>query len=551
MRLLCTILCSFLVQFLWAQACLLPESMNTLKPERCGIRYVKALEDRIEVILEFDKRARVITPIDPGNAKGKPITLRGIYRLMYDKDGILLTEERSYVRTADIPEKSMFFGVNAQRGNLLESDPVMISVQEYDDIPWVGIKKELSKKVEEKFVKQFFESSLNVSKSKQLVDLQITKFVKKPGYKSGNFDPYETEISLEYYDSSTKKAYWTSIYPPVTDDAEGYTLALLNRFDRQLGKEISHKNLRLSSFDSTGVDTNRYDFNFNQPMKVIYSDEEYVEHEGGAEELKTKTLVFTPPRSAQSKLIQYEYYQFDKKAQLVNQSSILAKEEVFDHNNYFMNDSGTIYLSNNDHNITSLFVDHHGKYNISSTHEKLPELKRLMINRTNHLGVNAVSLTLHGQPKVFNDKSILMIYRVEENVGVRGVEVGTAAATMICHGLAVVHLSEDGRIMASRYYQRPENADPRAIVDVGPIERNERGVISFYAQEKTSIGSYPVLYTIRRGNISIKRNDAESTASKFIYYDSDEAIVGYFGLLTDPDDPRISVKTVEIIKDDD
>lgn len=550
MRVLFTTLLFFAFSQLFGQACLLPESMNVLKPERCGIRYVKALDNRIEVILEFDKRARVITPVDPGNAKGKPVTLRGIYRLTYGKDGVLLSEERSYVQTKSIPEKSMFFGVNEQRGDLLESDPKLISVQEYEDIPWVGIKMPKEEKEEEHFVQQYYETNLNVNKGNQLVELEITKYVKDAQGRSG-FEPYHQNISLELYDSSTKKAYWTALHPAVTDDSEGYTMAILNRFDRSLGKTISQKRIRLSSFDSTGVDTNRHEFNFDNNMQIAYQKAEFRDHPNGTQELATNTIVFTPATSTESKFIQYDYFQFDKKAELLAKSSILAKEKVFEYSNYFMNDTGTIYVSNNGYNINSLFIDRHGKYNISSTDEKLQELKKLMSSRTNHLGVNAVVLTLQSEPTVFDDKSILMVYRVEENVGVRGIDVSNNAATMICHGLAVVHMSQEGRITAAKYYQRPENADPRAQVDIGPIERNQRGVISFYATEKTSMGSYPVLYTIRRGNVNFKRNDAESTASRFIYYDSDEAIVGYFGLLTDPDDPRISIKTVEIIKDDD
>ena len=550
MRVLITTILLFSCHFfLFSQACLLPASMNVLRPERCGIRYVKALDDRIEVILEFDKRARVITPVDPGNAKGKPITLRGIYKLSYAKDGVLLSEERSYVRTKDIPEKSMFFGVNDQRGDLLESDPQLISVKEYEAIPWVGVKVPKEEEEEERYVNQYFETSLNVGKSKQLTELQVTKHVKNQEGQGG-FIPHHQSIALEAYDGSTKKAYWTSQYPILTDDSEGYTLALLSRFDKALDKEVSQKKMRLSSFDSSGVDTNRYNFSFDQNMMLVYQKEAYRDHPNGTQELATNALVFSPVASTKGTFNQYEYFQFDKKAKLLAKSTIMSKYKVFDHNNYFVNELGTIYLSNDAHRITSLFIDKNGKHNISSTEEKLQELKRLFDARTNQIGTNPIVLSLHDEPTVFDDKSILMVYRAEENVGV-STGLSNGGATMICHGLVVVHLSQDGRISAANYYQRPENADPRAHVEIGPIARNERGVISFYATEKTSVGSYPVLYTVRRGNVNFKRNDAESTASRFIYYDSEEAIVGYFGLLTDPDDPRLSIKTVEIIKDDD
>ena len=340
------------------------------------------------------------------------------------------------------------------------------------------------------------------------------------------------------------------LQPPSTDDAEGYTLALLNRYDRQKGKDISRTHMRLSAFDTAGVDTlHRFEFDFEVPMKIVYRREDYRPSAFGPDELGEQILVFAPAESSTAaNYTQYEYYRFDKRANLLAHSSILLKEDVFSQNEHFMTDSGVIYLANDEHTLNSLYIADDGTYNASSTADRLTELKRLMINRTNHLGVNLVVNTLHQAPTIFTDKSRLVVFRVEENVGVRGADISTNAATMICHGLLVTHLAKDGRVIAAKYYQRPENADPRARVEVGPIERNDRGLISFYATERTSVGAYPVLYTINGANVTIKRNETEATASNFIYYDFENAIVGYFGLQTDPDDPRVSVKTVEILK---
>ncbi len=529
------------------QACLLPKSMNSLKPERCGIRYVTTLPDGLEVLLEFEKRARVITPLDPGNAKGKPLNLRGIYRLTYDRNGGLINEEMFYLQTSDIPDQSMFFGVNEQRGELLESDPSFISEEEYRKLPWIEIERPLVSQEVQPNATTYFKTMLNVDRQNRLVDLQVTRY-ERENSQTAQFSETQMETSLEAYDSSTKKQFWTSLYLPTTDPAEGYTLAMLNHFDRSNDKEPSDQKLRLVSFDTSGLDSFYYDLVFEKDMDVAYRSEEFGIHEEGAEELKSQTWVFTPRNASTSgNYREFQYYHFDKRANLLNHVKVLSEFNPFDAIHFFKTDSGTIFLSNEGHQIYSLYIDQAGDYQLSKSDKNLTKLQKLIGSRTGSQDQKGVTLNPIGEPTAFTDGSYMSAYRVEENVGVTGVSM-TNASTMICHGILGVHLSPRGRIKSTGYYQRPENADPRAKVQIGPIVLNDRGLVSFYIREVTSDGAYPVLYSAKGGEVAIARSNVESTASQFIYFDAEEAIVGYFGLLEDPDDPRLTVRTVEIVR---
>ncbi|NND34841.1 MAG: hypothetical protein HKN76_19805, partial [Saprospiraceae bacterium] len=145
---------------------------------------------------------------------------------------------------------------------------------------------------------------------------------------------------------------------------------------------------------------------------------------------------------------------------------------------------------------------------------------------------------------------VLMVYKVDENVGVGATmqaSVDDAIATKINHGFVVLLLGPNGQIKSTDYYQRPVNADPRASMELGPIERTAGGTISFYATERTSDGVYPVLCTIRDGRVTFAKNEKGNIAARHIYYDSDQQIVSYFGSVKDPNDPRIKVRTLEVL----
>ena len=128
------------------------------------------------------------------------------------------------------------------------------------------------------------------------------------------------------------------------------------------------------------------------------------------------------------------------------------------------------------------------------------------------------------------------------------VNVNDALATRINHGFALIQVAVDGKIKATGYYQRPENADPRAQMVLGPVESDEKGNISFYATERTSEGVYPVLCSIKNGKVLFVKNEKGNIAAKHIYYDSDQQIVSYFGSVKDPSDPRIKVRTLEVLR---
>ncbi len=551
MRYLATLLISIISSHAVGQACLLPESMNILRPEKCGIRYVKSDGNEIKVILEFEKEARIITPDNPDQVKGKAVDLTGVYFLTYDHTGKLLSESRSFLQKGDIPEKGLIFGLNGQRGDLIEYDIDLISQEQFDSIPWVAVKSSNTRKSVAVVRDSFFQTELNIDKHNRIVNIDVIQYHRNDRDHT-RFDPTTETYDLMLYDSADTKRYWTSVYMPTYDSETGTTLAMLNEFDKKTSKLISEKRWRLVAFDSLGRDTGYYDWSFDLPMDIAYRSERLCWEGDELAPLDRQIWAFMPKTQAQRNgHITYNYYEFDKYANLILSSQIVTGKPVFNTINHLWLKQGVLYVSNDREEVNICHIDRKGKSQIYSTGNRLPELRDLIAKRMNQ-GNHAISLSLAQDATIFADSTILMIYNVQENVGV-GASLGlaeTSRSTMVNHGLVVLHIEPHGNILAAKYYQRPENADPRATVVLGPVDRNDEGQISFYAYETTSIGTYPVLYTIRRGNVSIMKNDKGATASRFIYFDSDEGIVSYFGLIKDPDDPRNSVRTVEVLRDD-
>ena len=104
MRILLTLVLFFSSLQLFSQACHLPASIGVMKPDKFGIRYVESHGGQIKVILEFEKSARIISPDNPKDVRGKSVNLRGIYDLLYDDQGGLLSEKRSFLQDGQIPD---------------------------------------------------------------------------------------------------------------------------------------------------------------------------------------------------------------------------------------------------------------------------------------------------------------------------------------------------------------------------------------------------------------------------------------------------------------
>ena len=263
MRQLFTLLLFFSISTLWSQARLLPQSMNQLRPERCGIRYIESKGDMIDVILEFEKKARIITPDNPDDVKGKSVNLRGVYFLTYDQHGTLISERRSFLKTDEIPDRGMVFGLNGQRAELLESDLELLPPDEYDAIPWVVGHGHASRPVKKVEPDTVYSAELYVDKENKLQSLEIEKHIRTIGVQNG-YAIVKSQVNLEMYDSCTKKAFWTNLYLPSTDPLYGNTLAMLNFHDKKASKEPSMKRWRLLSFDGKGQVAGQYDLEFEQ-----------------------------------------------------------------------------------------------------------------------------------------------------------------------------------------------------------------------------------------------------------------------------------------------
>ncbi|NND08466.1 MAG: hypothetical protein HKN87_18965 [Saprospiraceae bacterium] len=553
MRTLLAFALLFLAQQLFSQACHLPASIGIMKPDKFGIRYVESRGNEVQVILEFEKNARIITPENPKDVKGKSVNLRGIYDLRYDSQGGLLSEKRSFLQDGQIPDKGLIFGLNGERGELIDYDLNLIDQSAYDSIPWVaGVRKVIQP--EEKIARPdtFFETDLLIDKQSRITELEVTQFARNR-YDNTKFDPITETYDFELYDSSDQKKYWTNLYIPVTDPRNGNTTAMLNHFDKKMSKEISATKWRLAVFNKEGRDTGKYEWNFELPMDLAFRLEKFENELDPLAPLEKQIWAFKPSIPTNSAYNEFQYFEFDAHTNLTNRTDIITNHNVFNTIHHIWHKEAVIYASNKDAAINFCYIGDDGESKISSTNARLTELSKLMEKRTQNGMSHAIKLSLAQEVERFDDGTLLVIYQVEENIGV-GASFGIAETTnsnMVSHGLVVVHLKPDGSVLAAKYYQRPENADPKAKVVIGPIQRNVQGQISFYAFETTSDGSYPLLYTIRRGNVAIVKNDQGASASRFIYFDADERIVSYFGEIKDPDDPRNSRRTVEVLHDAD
>lgn len=538
---------------LFSQACHLPASIGVMKPDKFGIRYVESHGDQIKVILEFEKSARIITPDNPKDVKGKSVKLRGIYDLLYDGQGGLLSEKRSFLQDGQIPNKGLIFGLNGERGELIDYDLDLIDQQTYDSLPWVaGVHKIV--KEDQKIARPdtFYETDLLIDKQSRITDLEVTQYARNR-YDDTKFDPTTETYDLELYDSSDQKQYWTNLYIPISNPHNGTTMAMLNHFDKKKSKEISSTRWRLAAFNREGRDTGLYEWNFELPMEVVFRIEKRRDEMDPLSPLEKQIWAFKSSAPTNTAYSEFQYFEFDPWANLTNRTNIITNHNLFNTIHHIWQEEGVIYVSNKDAVINLCYISQDGESKISSTNARLAELSKLMEKRSLNGKSHAIKLNLAQEEERFEDGTMLVMYRVEENVGV-GASFGiaeTSSSNMVSHGLVVLHLKPDGTVLAAKYYQRPENANPKAKVVIGPIQRNEQEQISFYAFETTSLGSYPVLYTIRRGNISIVKNDRGASASRFIYFDADERIVSYFGEIKDPDDPRNSRRTVEVLHDAD
>lgn len=554
MRHLVTLVLLMVTYHAYPQACKMPGNLDEMRPEKCGIRYVKSDGDKINVILEFEKKTRIITPDNPNDVRGKLVNLIGLYYLTYDANGEILEEDKKFVQTGEVPERGLVFGLNGQKGLLLDADLKLISLDDYAQVPWGGsMNKRQTAEIGNESSEFRFETALNVDKNLKLTDLQIVKWRYAPDG-TDTTAILRKKASLIEYDSASKKQYWVNQYLPVTDPRDGYTLALLNRVDKEIDKEISEKQLRLVAFDTNGQVAGLHDFEFPNAMQIVYRDEIFAFQPDSGRTLDKEILVMqaTDNTSDAYKLGQYYFYRFDKMAQLQSSSMIVSKHEVFDPVNVLWQGDDVLYMSSTESEVVSCFIQSDGKYNISSTGHRLNSLKTFL-SSGNH-NSKALNFRLIGEPTIFDDGEILMIYRVEENVGVMaGVEMSEemAAATRVNHGLVPVLMMKDGQIVAADFYQRPNDADPRALITIGQIEKNSDGIISFYATDQTSEGTYPILCTIQANKVSFVRSDEGAIASRLIYYDPNEGVVSYFSRKQDPNDPRISIRTLEVLRVDD
>lgn len=530
------------ISFAMGQACRIPLKLDQIKPEKCGIRYLEKDAGVIKVILEFEKKARVITPENPSDVKGQSVNLIGLLYVTYNMDGDIMKEKHVFVQTGDIPEQGMVFGLNGQRGTMIESDMELISLEYYATVPIGGMLKDRMpkdlKNMEGRELFAQFGTNLITDKQGRIIKLLVNSLLENDSL------VIDRSIDLMNFDSSTKKTYWANIYPAVYDPAGGNTLALLNRFDRNVSSDLSHRLLRLVALDTAGVVIGQHTLEFPEEMNLVHREEIMIGDERGFNALSREILVFAKVSQLEEGVIdQYFYYEFNVNAELQNSMVILSKYDIFNTMVKREVSEGRLLISNAGHELVSCFIGSDGTYNISSSDKRIKVAHDLSQRSVG----GAVSLELEGEPTALEDGSYLLIVGIREYVGVPAGGALASTSTQADHGFAIVKIEKDGEIGRLEYYQRPKNADPRAIMEFSAILRNDNNIYSFYATESTSVGIFPVFCMVDGNHLKILSNEEGLSMANYFYHDPQEAIVGYFGLKKDPQDPRKAIRTIEIL----
>ncbi len=547
MRYLFALISVLTVHSLMGQACKMPLDLDVIRPEKCGIRYVETEGDQIKVILEFEKKARILTPDDPNDVKGRQVTLIGLYYLTYDQQGEILEEDRVFVQTGVVPDRGLVFGLKGQYGQLIESDLKLISVHDYHDIPIApALQSREIQEIAEPLETEYYESSLNVDGDFKLSNLHIVRWVKPDSAVTDELKPISKLINLETFDSCTKKNYWTNLYLPATDPAEGFTLSMLNKYDRGKSKKILENQMQLVSFDTAGLIAGQHSFDFPSAMKIAHREEIFTVR-NGRNELAKQIWVLTP-KDELSGQKQFYYYSFDKRAGLLNSAVLVSPHELFEAHHMIRHGEGEIYMSSEGMHLVNCYVGYDGAHKVSTTGSSLAALEHFVTERSKN--GNNIQLSLQGEPERLSDSTILVIYQVEENVGLHAavqVEIEGVVSNKVSHGFIVAQMKKNGEFIDAEYYQRPDDADPKKLVKFGPIQENDKGWISFYAQEKTSAGIYPVFCNIKNGEITFVKNENGASSARGIYFDAENAIVSYFGYAKDPKNPSQNIRTLEVL----
>jgi len=544
-----------------AQSCLLPESIENIRPERCAIRYIQPDPQGVKVILEFEKQGRILAPhVINKQRNGIKTSLRGIYELLFDPKGALLSESRKYLQSGNVPADCNVFGLGDQQYQKLEEGLSFISDDEYDQLPWfenLTGEQEDSSTLENVSAPYFESTAESLPNNTQLSRLLVIKHQREQ--LSESWTPTQSTVDLTQYDSATKKAYWMAPFEGVTNPINGDFRILLCKRDKKMDKHSSSKIFRVVTFDTMGLEKHKEDLNFEYPMDLMYAYQHYSPSDQLDSHPRLSHSIFMfrhqDVDADINPKLDFEtlhYYVFSQNGHL-DGSGIIAhqsKEARFDPIHHEWTSTGLLFWHHEGYKITTSHLSFGGSYQVHRIDDHTPLLRDLVRSRSAiH---KPITIGLYENPVKIDHNNLLYIYRVFENISIGQSRLNALdinqSGTMLNHGLLTCTVSHEGRPHSVSYYQRPEDADPQAPLVIGNISLNHNDVRSFCLEEITSDGVQPVLIQINGTKIVTHRANTARPVSRQIYYDPTIPLAAFFAKVPNPRDLNKSFRTIEILQ---
>ena len=544
----------FIIQNHYGQPCPLPDSFEKINPDRCGLRYVHLDEGKVQVILDFEKVARIKRRNAASKSTGVKVTLKGLFKLSYDSEGNFLKEERYYLNHPKFPDDAVAYDINHSFPKVVEEEFQYMAKHIYDSLPWntsdqVSLRNDSMLSPGPPY---FYDSGLRSLPSGQIQSIRISKHILANRAES-RYQPRRLTIDLSSYDDPNKKQYWLQASPSITNPKDGRTLFGLSRMDLKSKPPVYENIIRLIKMDSMGNIEHTEDMAYDHPMELIFHHTIYQQESDYFSTVDKLLFIFRekfiPEVHPHPNLAKNHFYFFDKSGAVVSQGTFSTASDapVFYPLDYQILPDGILFIVARQDRLETSFLSYSGAFQSDSTPSGSYLSKRIK-----RAPEKLINYKLAIEPQFLHDGSLVYVFEVLENIGINSqsnhVVVDGRYHTSICHGLTVVQMTAKGEILTSGFYDRPKDVDPQAHLTVHSLVESDDSCIFFFINEKLSKGSYPVLFTIKNQSLSFSKNEMAFSAMDYIYFDSKKPVISYFGVSSDPENHSQPKRTIEILR---
>ncbi|MDH3244993.1 MAG: hypothetical protein OEM26_10285, partial [Saprospiraceae bacterium] len=447
MRLLLLFLGFFFYLTLSGQSCLLPQSMDELRPDRCAIRHISENELRVKVILEFEKEGRVLASQVPNKqTNGIRTTLRGIFELQFDHKGALVAEQKRYLQTGTLPADCHVFGLGDQQYQKLEARLTFISEEDYKNLPWLDVQGE---KKSPKSLDNRIRFETTVETDPQTGQLSAIHLLKHQELENEEVEVIEKKATnLMEYDSATKKIYWMPLIEAFSNAVSGTSHLLMGRKDKKLDKFAPSRLLRFATFDSLGTEINHHDLIFDYPMELVHVFENNSDISIGLQHVILMFRHLDVEAEINPKVDKQALYffVFDSSGKLL--SNGVAKHDepmaVFHPIHYDWLENGITWWHQHEDKISVSHLTYSGQYIVRDALAGLPNLEALIEQRSNRH--KPITLQLQHNPLQTSAGHWFYIFKVQEDISIghQNDNYRGRATPFLTHGVLLYSLNTHG-----------------------------------------------------------------------------------------------------------